>query len=147
MSIDKLNEKILNALLENSRLSYREIAKKLKKSVATIMKRVRQLEQEGVIKNYSAVLDYEKLGYDVAVLVEVKVSKGKLFEVEKKISAHQNVVAVYDHTGPFDALILAKFKTRKFMDDFLKQLQAYDFVERTETMLILNILKEAPMKI
>jgi len=56
-------------------------------------------------------------------------------------------VAVYDHTGPFDALILAKFKTRKQMDQFLKHLQTYDFVERTETMLVLNILKEGQIKV
>ncbi len=147
MDVDKLDEKIINVLLENSRQSYRQVAKKLKVSVATVMNRVKRLEDEKVIKQYTALVDYEKLGYDVAVLIDVRISKGKLFEIERKIATHPNVVAVYDHTGPFDALILAKFKTRKQMDQFLKHLQTYDFVERTETMLVLNILKEGQIKV
>lgn len=147
MDVDKLDEKILNTLLENSRQSYRQIAKKLKVSVATVMNRVKRLEDEKVIKQYSTLVDYEKLGYDVAVLIDVRISKGKLFEIERKIAIHPNVVAVYDHTGPFDALILAKFKTRRQMDQFVKHLQTYDFVERTETMLVLNILKEGQIKV
>ena len=147
MEVNKLDEKILNVLIKTSRLSYRQIAQLLKVSVATVMHHVKKLEEEKVIKQYTAVLDYEKLGYDVAVLIEIKISKGKLFEVEKKVAHHPSVVAVYDHTGAFDTLIIAKFKTRLLMDKFLKQLQAYDFVERTETMLILNTLKEAPMQL
>ena len=147
MTIKRLDEKILNCLIENARLSYRQIAQKLKVSVATIMHYVNRLEKEGIIKQYTAVLDHEKLGFDVGVLIEVKISKGKLFEVEKKIASHPNVIAVYDHTGAFDTLIIAKFKTRKLMDKFLKHLQTYDFVERTETMLILNTLKEGHLQI
>ncbi|MBS3148418.1 Lrp/AsnC family transcriptional regulator [Candidatus Woesearchaeota archaeon] len=146
-STDPLDDKILRLLLDNSRQSYREIARKLSISVATVMKRVQLLEKSKMIKGYTALLDYEKLGYDVGVLIEVRISKGKLLEMERRIASHPNVAAVYDHTGNFDCLILAKFKTRKQMDKFLKHIQTWDFVQRTETMLILNTLKEAPIKI
>ncbi|MBI5398569.1 Lrp/AsnC family transcriptional regulator [Candidatus Woesearchaeota archaeon] len=145
METDTLDKNILNTLIENSRLSYRQIAKKLKVSVATVMHRVNRLEDVQVIRQFTTAIDYEKLGYDVTVLIEVRISKGKLIEIEKKVATHPNVVAVYDHTGPFDALILAKFKTRAQMDQFLKKLQAHDFVERTETMLVLNTVKEKQM--
>ena len=93
------------------------------------------------------MIDYEKLGYDVEVLIETRISKGKLFEVEKVIAAHPNVVSVYDLTGDFDALILARFRSRKDMDTFLKKIQTYDFVERTNTRFILNTIKEGQMKV
>lgn len=147
MQTDALDQKIINLLILNARQSYREIARKLSISVATVMKRVQRLEKQKAIKGYSAQLDYEKLGYDVGVLIEVRISKGKLLEMERRIATHPNVAAVYDHTGNFDCLILAKFKTRKQMDQFLKHLQTWDFVQRTETMLILNTLKEAPPKL
>ena len=106
------------------------------------MNRVNRLKKENIIKRFTTIIDYDKIGFDVEVLIEVRISKGKLFQVEKEIAHHPNVFAVYDLTGDFDAAILARFRTRKSMDSFLKKLQTYDFVERTNTRLILNTIKE-----
>ena len=145
MNIDNKDKAILNALLENSRLSLREIAKKTGMSTATVMHRIHALEKEKIIGHYSAQLDYEKLGYDITVIVEMQVSKGKLEQVEKKIALHPNVVAVYDVTGAFDVVIIARFKNRKLMDAFLKHIQTFDFVLRTNTQLVLKTIKERPI--
>ena len=110
------------------------------------MNRVNALNKE-IIKKYTAVLDYEKLGYDAEVIIEVRISKGKLFEVEKEIANHPNVFAVYDVTGDFDAMILARFDSRRKMDAFIKKLQTYDFVERTNTRMILNTIREKQVKV
>src|SRR3989338_9477316 len=138
MVLEEKDRKILNILVDNSRLSLRQIAKKAGASVATVMHHIRKLEKEGVIKKYTSKIDYEKAGYDIEVIIEVRISKGKLKDVEKKIAAHQNVFAVYDVTGAFDAVVLARFKTRRQMDNFLKKIQTYEFVERTETKLVLQ---------
>ena len=145
MKLEETDKKILNIIVENSRLSLRQIAKKAGVSVATVMHHIKNLEKEGIIRKYTTKLDYEKMGYDIEVMIEIRISKGKLFEVEKKISAHQNVFAVYDTTGAFDAVILARFPTRRTMDNFLKKIQTYEFVERTETKLILRTMKEENM--
>ncbi len=142
MKIDKKDKEILNILVENSKLSYRQIAKKVKVSVATALNRVKKLEEEKLIRNYTTIIDYEKAGYDIDVIIEVRISKGKLFEVEKKIANNPNIFAVYDVTGDFDAVILARFPNRRRMDTFLKKLQTFEFVERTQTKLILNTIKE-----
>ena len=142
MQLEEKDKKILNVIVENSRLSLRQIAGKADVSVATVMHHIKRLEKEGIIKKYTAKLDYEKAGYDIDVIIDIKISKGKLFDVEKKIAAHPSVFAVYDITGAFDAVVLARFPTRRQMDIFLKKLQTYDFVERTETKLILNTIKE-----
>ncbi len=80
-------------------------------------------------------------------MIEIRISKGKLFDVEKKIASNPNVFAIYDVTGSFDAVVLARFRTRRQMDNFLKRLQTYEFVERTETKLILNTIKEEFIKV
>ena len=146
MPIDETDRKILNALLENSRLSYRQIAAKVGVSVATVMNRVNRLEKEGVIKGYTAMLDYEKLGYDIDAMINMKISKGKLFEVEKKIANHPSVAAIFDTTGNFDSVVLAKFKNRRALDQFLKKIQTYEFVVRTHTVLILNTIKNSQIE-
>ena len=140
--IDNLDQKIINILLDNSRLSYRQIAKKLKTSVATIMNHVKKLESDEIIKRYTTDVDYYKIGYDIKVMILTSISKGKLFEVEKKIAKHPAVFSVYDVTGEYDAVILARFKNRKSLDVFLKHIQKYDFVEKTHTSFILNTIKE-----
>jgi DNA-binding Lrp family transcriptional regulator len=147
MELDPIDKGVLNALLEDSRLSYRQIAKKLRISPATVMHRVNRLLKDGIIRSHTISLDYEKLGFDVNVLIEVRVSRGKLFDVEKRIAGHPNVYAVYDITGDFDAVIIAKFPSRKSMDAFLKKLQTFEFVERTETKLILNTIKEENIRL
>ena len=147
VDIDETDRKLLNGLLKDSRQSFRQLAKGVGVSVATALTRVRNLEEAGVIRSYTCLLDYEKLGYDIGVLIQLKISKGKLFEVEGKIATHPNVSIVHDVTGAFDAIIIAKFRSRRAMDAFLKKIQTYDFVERTETQIILNTLKEAPVAV
>ncbi|HLC62224.1 MAG TPA: Lrp/AsnC family transcriptional regulator [Candidatus Nanoarchaeia archaeon] len=142
MAPDETDKKILNVIIENSRLSLRQIAKKVGVSVATVMHHLQNLEKEKIIRNYTSQIDYEKIGYDIEVLIEIRISKGRLLDVEKKIAVHPNVFAVYDITGSFDAAILARFETRRKMDNFLKKIQTYEFVERTETKLILKTIKE-----
>lgn len=146
MVSDKEN-KILNLLMENSRQSFRDISKKAKTSVVTVIKRVKEFEKRGIIKSYSANLDYEKLGYDVQAIINLKIARGKLFEVENKLAHLENVSNVYDTTGDFDCLVIVKFKTRRDLDKFLKKIQKYDFIERTMTKLILNIIKEESIKV
>ncbi|MBI2669459.1 Lrp/AsnC family transcriptional regulator [Candidatus Woesearchaeota archaeon] len=138
---------LLNILLENSRLSYREIAKKAGCSVVTVINRVREMEKVNILTGYTANLNYEKLGYDVTAVIQLRISKGKLFEVEKKIATNPSIFAVYDVTGNFDSLVIAKFKNRKALDAFLKKIQTYDFIERTETSLVLNTIKEKNIQI
>ena len=147
MALDNTDKKIVNVLLDNSKLSFRQIGKRVGISVATVMNRVRKLESQGIIKKYTVALDYDKLGFDFPVLIDIRVAKGKLFNVEKKIAVEPNVFAVYDKTGHFDATIIAKFQNRKSMDSFLKKIQTYDFIERTETQLILNTIKEEGTKL
>ncbi|MBN1385655.1 Lrp/AsnC family transcriptional regulator [Candidatus Woesearchaeota archaeon] len=142
MTPDRIDRKILNLLLQDSRSSYRDIAKKVDVSVVTVMNRIKRLEADGIIRQYTAFLDYDKIGYDITVIVELRVEKGRLFQVEKRLAGIPNVVAVYDITGHFDVLVIAKFRNRKSLDVFLKQIQSYDFVQRTETKLVLNIMKE-----
>lgn len=145
--IKSKDQGILNILLDNSRLSFREIAKKAGVSVVTVINRVKELEKEKIIRSYTAELDYEKLGYDVQAVIQLRIAKGKLFEVEKRIATDPRVFAVYDTTGDFDALVIAKFKSRKILDNFLKKIQRYDFIQRTETKLVLNTIKEKNIKV
>lgn len=146
MDIDRTDKAILNVLLEDAQSSYRMIAKRAGVSLGTVMSRMKKLKAAHIITKSTVVLDYEQLGYTIGVLIDVRVSKGMLLEVESIIAKDPHVFAVFDVTGGFDVTILARFRNRQELDRFIKRLQKQKFVERTHTKLILNYIKEeAPL--
>jgi Lrp/AsnC family transcriptional regulator, regulator for asnA, asnC and gidA len=145
--IDSVDKKIMNELITNSKLSYREVAKRVKVSTATAMNRIKRLEKEGIIEKYVTKINYDKLKYDFEIIVEMRIAKGKLFEIENKIAKNKNVYKVMDITGDFDAMIFAKFLSRRAMDGFLKKIQTYNFVERTRTRIVLNNVSDEELLI
>ncbi|MFX0141677.1 MAG: Lrp/AsnC family transcriptional regulator [Candidatus Hodarchaeota archaeon] len=141
--IEELDLNILGILCEDGRKSHRSIGAKLEKSHLTIKKHVDDLEDKGIIKGYSANIDFEKLGYEIISIIELTISKGKMLEVENKIAKNPNIFAVYDITGEYDALILARFKNRRDLSKMIKEIHTSPYVERTNTHLVLNVIKEA----
>jgi len=142
MQLDETDVKILKVLTEDARLSSRQIAKQCDVSVGTALSRIRKMEEEGIIKGYTALLDQEKLGYELTVVTEMTVSKGRLLEVENEIARMPNVCCVYDLTGLADAAIIAKFKNREELGRFTKRLLSLPYVERTNTHVVLTAIKE-----
>jgi DNA-binding Lrp family transcriptional regulator len=142
MGLDETNVKILKALTEDARLSSRQIAKQCGISIGTALSRTRKMEEEGIIKGYAALLDQEKLGYELTVMTEITVSKGRLLEMENEIARIPNVCCVYDLTGLSDAAIIAKFKSREELSKFTKRLLSLPYVERTNTHVVLTTIKE-----
>lgn len=140
--MDSLDKSILNMLNQDSRLSFSEIARRLGHSITTISTRIKSLEDSGVIKRYTAVLDPEKCGYDFTAVLHLIISKGKLREVEEEIKKEDNVVAVYDVTGEYDAIIIGRFKGSSHLEKFTRWIQSIEYVENVSTSIVLNIIKE-----
>jgi DNA-binding Lrp family transcriptional regulator len=142
VQLDETDIKVLKALTVDARLSSRQIAKQCGISIGTALSRIRKMENEGIIKGYSVLLDQEKLGYELTVVSEITVSKGRLLEMENEIARLPNVCCVYDLTGLIDAVIIAKFKNREELGKFTKRLLALPYVERTNTHVVLMTIKE-----
>ena len=142
MPLDEIDVKILKTLALDSRLSSRQIAKQCGISIGTVLSRIKRMEKEGIIKGYSALLDHERLGYELTVVSEITVSKGRLLEVENEIARLPNVCCVYDVTGLIDAVIIAKFKNRDELGKFTKRLLSLPYMERTNTHVVLTTVKE-----
>ena len=142
MDLNGTDIKILHDLLKDARFSSRQIAKNVGVSVGTVLSRIKKMEDEGLIKGYSVILDHEKLGYQLTVVTEITVSKGRLVETEKEIAKIPNVCGVYDVTGLTDAIIIAKFKSREELGIFTKNILALPYIERTNTHVVITTVKE-----
>ncbi len=144
--IDEIDKKIINILLFDADTTNREIALKCKIALGTVNNRIKKLKKIGVIKKKTIVIDYEKLGYAIEVLIDLKIKKGGFYNLAKKIAADPNVFLVVDMTGDYDAELLARFNTRRQLDNFVKKLQQEPAVQDTRTRLILNMYREKEIK-
>jgi Lrp/AsnC family transcriptional regulator, regulator for asnA, asnC and gidA len=140
--IDELDLNLIKELQADGRRSFRDIAEKLKVAEGTVYNRVNKLKDEGVIKSFLVDVDYAKLGYDLTAVIGIKAKGGHLPEIEGKIAKEANVTAVYDVTGEYDAIVVAKFPGRDELNKLVKRLNALENVERTYTMVVLNVVKE-----
>ena len=142
IALDEIDIRILRKLISDARLSYRNIAEQIGVSPPTVLARVEKLEKNRIIKSYSALLDHEKLGYDLTAIIEVTAIKNKVGEVEKVLSKYENVCAIYDITGLTDMIIVAKFRNRKELSNFVKKELSIPSVQRTNTHLVFTTVKE-----
>jgi DNA-binding Lrp family transcriptional regulator len=140
--IDAVDLEILKILSEDGRVAYNKIAEELNKSPVTIKKHVLDLEEKGIIEGYGTKVNFDKLGLNLIAFIEITVSKGKMFEVEEKIALNPNVFGVYDITGTYDALVMARFRSREQLSDMIKDIHKSPYVERTNTHIILNVIKD-----
>jgi len=95
-----------------------------------------------VIEGYMPVVDAAKLGYDIMVVIGIKVMHGRIVETEKDLAKDPAVFAVFDSTGEWDAIIMARFKTRVDLNVFVKKVLDHENVDRTYTQVVLNITKD-----
>ena len=140
--MDETDVKILKKLLSDARMSYRKVADEVGMSPPTVLARVEKLQSEGIIRSYSALLDHEKLGYDLTAIIEITATKGKIVDLERQIAKFPNVCAVYDITGLTDMMVVAKFKNRKELSNFVKKDLSLPYIERTNTHVVLLTVKE-----
>jgi len=129
-------------LQKDSRLSFNRIAKELGISVGTAYNRIRGLEEKGVLRGYTAIIDPVKVGYQLTAIILIQAEGKHLMDVESEIARMGNVISVYDITGEFDIAVIARFKDRFDMNKFIKALLKMPYVKRTVTNVVLNVVKE-----
>lgn len=140
--MDELEKKVIRALNQNSRKSFREIAKEIGTSAPGVINKIKKLEEAGAIKGYIPILDPEYFGYALMAVVALRISHGKLIEAQEKIAEDPRVLAIYDVTGDWDSIVIARFKSREDLNSFIKGILAQKYVDRTVTHIVLNVVKD-----
>ena len=142
VALDELDLRIVGLLNQDARKSYRDIAREVDASISTVSNRIRKLESEGVITGYVPLIDESKIGFDVIAVVGVKIHKGKLLEVQRRIAKDDRVTHVFDVTGEWDSILVVRLKNTRELDGFIKRLGSMEYVENTYTQVVLNVVKE-----
>ena len=143
ITLDETDLKILSLLQKNCQVSYRKLGTLLCISGVNVAARIKALEEKGVLKGYMVSLDPVKLGYDLTAILYVQVEGGFLGEVGAELSRSSNVIGVYEVTGDFDIIAVAKLRDRDSLNALIKNLLITPHVRRTLTNITLNIVKES----
>lgn len=139
---EEIERKIVKALNQNARKSFREIAKEIGSSAPAVINNIKKLESGGAIRGYIPVIDLEYFGYDLTAVIALRISHGKLIETQEKIAEDPHVSTIYDVTGEWDSLVIAHFKGREELNTFIKNVLSQKYVDRTVTHIVLNTVKD-----
>lgn len=143
--MDQVDLSILNRLQTNARMSNAELARAVKFSPPAVHARVKRLEEETVIKGYAAMLDQQKVGFDLVSFIQIGLAghqNEQLEALHDEIHKLPEVLECHHVTGDFDFLLKVVFKNRQELHHFIaNQLGTIQGVLRVNTSVVLQEVK------
>jgi Lrp/AsnC family transcriptional regulator for asnA, asnC and gidA len=135
------NLELLYMLKANSRTPYTKIAKRLHVSETAVRKKVRRLEEDGVIRNYTIEADPRKIGYEVNAMIGIDTKPESYIRVIEKVKSMYEIISLHSSTGDHMLIIEAWFKTNRDLTEFIKELERIEGVTKICPAIILDRIK------
>ncbi|KAJ51707.1 Lrp/AsnC family leucine-responsive transcriptional regulator [Clostridium tetanomorphum] len=133
--MDSTDHKIIEVLLEDGRISMKELAKKVSLSAPAAAERVRRLEEAGIIKGYKAIIDYEKIGQTINVLINVDMKIQENEKFMEFIKTEHSIIECHHVTGPYCKILKARLTDMPSLEKLIGKIQVFG---NTETFIILS---------
>lgn len=133
--MDSTDDKILKVLLEDGRISMKELAKRVSLSAPAAAERVKRLEEAGVINGYKAIINYEKIGQSINVLINVDMNIQQNDKFMKFIKAEDSIIECHHVTGPYCKILKARVPDMPSLEKLIGKIQVFG---NTETFIILS---------
>lgn len=147
--LDNIDQTILTLMQQDSSISNVRLADHIGLSPAATLSRVKKLEQEGYIEKYTAVVNKEKLGYDLLCIVQVSMENhevGLVTQFREEIQKMPEVLECFFLTGQSDYLLKVAVKNRQALEHFLlHRLTPAPGVSRLQTSIVLSEVKSGSL--
>lgn len=147
MQIDDMDKMLLGYLQEDARITNTELARRVNLSPPGLQKRVKKLEENGIIERYSTVLNREAMGYEMIVFVDVSLERHDpdfVTEFREWAQTMPEVLECHHVTGNSDYLLKVLVRNRKHLEQFLVEgLTPVRGVADLVTRVVLNEVKES----
>ncbi len=139
IKLDEIDHQILDMLIDNTRIPFTDIAKKLLISAGTVHVRVKKMEESGIIKGSSLMLDYKKLGYSFIAYVGLYLNNTSQTKfVLERINDISYVTVAHITTGKFNIFCKIRARSTEHAKEIIFLLDDIEGVYRTETMISLE---------
>lgn len=144
MRIDETDERLLLLLQERARTSQQELAQAVGLSSPAVAERLRKLEERGVIRHYTAVLDPKKVGRDVTAFIAVGINGSAFYpEFRSHVDACPDVLECHSVTGQGSHLLKIRTESTSSLEGLLAEVQSWPGVQWTTTSIVLSTIKES----
>ena len=141
--LDTKDKAILDILSNSGREPASSISSKIGMSVPAVIERINKLQESKVIQGYKAVVNYEKLGMDISALITlVSESSDYYYDVIKLAKDADEVIKCFATTGSGSHVLLIRTENTNTLEKFLRTIQQWPGIIRTETQLILSSNKQ-----
>jgi Lrp/AsnC family leucine-responsive transcriptional regulator len=143
--MDDLDKKILNILAEHGRVTWSELANSLGLSSPAAAERVKKLEEKGIIKGYTTVMDADTLGIEITAFIFVTISDyKKKEEFIALIDELPEIQECHHIAGEEDFLLKVRCRSIKYLDSLIcEKLKGQEMVARTKTNVVLSTDKDS----
>jgi Lrp/AsnC family leucine-responsive transcriptional regulator len=143
ITLDEIDLKILKMLQENGRVKRNEIAQATGLSVPSVSERMKKLEDAGIIKGYTAILDSKKLGKDITAFVFVSIDSSKNYPLFiERVMDVDEILECHSITGEGSHLLKVKTENTSTLEKLLARIQSWPGVTGTRTNIVLSTIKE-----
>jgi Lrp/AsnC family transcriptional regulator for asnA, asnC and gidA len=140
--MDDLDADILRSLIKNSRITLSQMSKEIDAPDATISNRLKKLEKD-VIKRYTVILDWEKIGLDITTIIIIQTESEKHESVKEELSKLEEVSEVYSVSGEYDILIKVWVQNIEELNKLMNtKIRSIDGVEDLTEMIVMERVKE-----
>lgn len=137
--IDEVDKTILLYLIENTRMPFTEIAKKMNVSAGTIHVRVKKLEEAGIIKGTTLITDYDKMGYQFVAYLGLLLTKtNKIQSVIDELYQIPNVTVAHIVAGKYNIFCKIRARDTSHAKELIYRIDQIEDVLRTESMISLE---------
>lgn len=142
--MDLIDKKIMTILQKDCSVSQARIASMVGLTTPSVNERIRKLERNGSIKKYVAILDPEKLGFDITAFIEVFIENPKFEKIfAEEMKKIEEVQECHFVTGQGSCLLKVKAQNRLSLKDLLlDKINAMEGVRETRTIMVLATVKE-----
>jgi Lrp/AsnC family transcriptional regulator for asnA, asnC and gidA len=140
-NLDEKDRKILEELYRNSRISYSELAKKIGISDVAVIKRVKKLEEQGIIKRYTIVIDPSKLGYKSISFTGINVDPQKLFNAIEELKKIEEIKYLALTSGDHHLIAVIWGRDQEELSEIHKRISNIDGVEKVYPSILIGKIK------
>jgi len=142
VDLDETDLKILKELQKDGRMSYAEISRRTGVPSSTVYDKIARLADKGVIKKFTVILDSEKVGLGVSVLIGIDTGAELYRNVAKELCQLDELVGVYGTTAQFDLMARVRTASLKTLNEILNKIREINGVDDIYVMTIIKTFKE-----
>ena len=142
ITLNPKDTKILRLLKDNSRIPARKLSEEVDVSLPTIYSHVKNLEERGIIKNFTIGIDYKKLGKKICALLGLNVPTAKTQDLVKALANRKEVYEIYITNGSSNVILKVRVEDLDILKGFIQEISSKEDIHSYQIFIVMDSILE-----